>query len=85
MITIQITRATNRTWEEQQNLVVTRTPTAIIGKKDRYSEEANLFEETFAPGTVTQTKIEKVELLNQNIENDEKFDLGAVLKAINNL
>ena len=85
MITIQITRTTTRTWEEKQNLVVTRTPTAIVGKKDRYSEEANLFDETFAPGTVTQSRVEKVELLNQNIENDEQFNLAAVLKAINNL
>lgn len=88
MIKITIEKFTSEEYKETQNFVVKRTPTEQRKKSSSmYSDgsEKVVFIEESEPREVTKRQTIKVGLLQQEIENDSDFDLGAVIKAINNL
>ena len=87
MIKITVEKFTTEEYKETQNCVVKRTPTEHREKSGMYSGETEkvVFTEESEPREVTKRQRVKVDLLQQEIEKDEDFDLAAVIKAINRL
>lgn len=76
MIVITIERKVAYT--EKQNLVTKETPT---DKKDKY--ESTHFQKEYAVVDVAKERTER--MLVQEIADESKFDLAAVIKAVNGL
>lgn len=83
MITITIRKTTNSTYEETTNYLVKETPTEVTEQYGN-NKEVKMIKE-YKTELATKTKSDTVELLNQNILDEEKFNLIAVIKAINNV
>lgn len=85
MIKITITKEITRKWAQRENVVTKETPTEIL--EDAYSggrkQVTNIKE--YAVVEVEKSATTRVTLIEQEIENEEKFDLAAVIKAINGL
>ena len=88
MIRITIEKFTTEEYKETQNFVIKRTPTEQrekTGTSYAGVTEKVVFIEENEPREVTKRQAVKINLLQQEIENDADLDLGAVIKAINKL
>lgn len=83
MITVKITRTIPVEYEETQNFVTKKT--YVKDKEDSYGNKTPIFNEESAPSVAKRTKWDTVSILEQNIEDESKFDLAAVIRAVNSL
>jgi hypothetical protein len=89
MIEITIKRTTSEPYKETVNFQLTSEPTSIKKVKENTygggSTEEICYKTTNEPREVTKYRnVERV-LLTQQIEDESKFDLAAVVKAVNKL
>jgi hypothetical protein len=89
MITIKITRTITTPYEETVNYLIKETPTEIV-EESRSSYGGNVTNtvqmvKEYAPSVAKKVKTETIGLLEQNIEDETKFDLPAVIRAINGI
>jgi uncharacterized protein involved in tolerance to divalent cations len=88
MIKVTIEPTIREAYEVTENLVTKETPTGIVEESDSGyggSKKKVQFEREFTPTTVAKTRERSVTLLSQEIENEERFNLPAVIAAINGL
>lgn len=85
MIKITIERHTTESYKETVQFCLTEKPTEVIAEADYSSRKEVKFERTYEPREVTKWKSSTVSLLEQEIVNEEDFDLKAVIKAVNGL
>lgn len=88
MIEITIKKKITESRKQTTNFQVTSKPTGFKKLKNDYgggTTEEVCFETTYAPSEVTEYKdVERV-LLTQQIDDESKFDLAAVIVAVNKL
>ena len=84
MIRIVIERRTSERYMETVNFCVKRTPTGQT-KESSYGDKTPVYEEVNEPREVTKYRDVTRTLLEQEIDDEESFDLGSVIIAINNL
>lgn len=85
MIKITIVKKNTRKWTVRENVVAKKTPTQILEDNYNGTRKQVAYVEEYAVADVEKLSTDGVTLLEQEIEVDEKFDLGAVIKAINGL
>ena len=85
VIKVEITRVTEREYQVTENFVKTRTPTEHTEEQSYGGRRTVVCQETFEPREVKKTTTETTVLLRQEIANEDSFDLGAVIQAINKI
>jgi len=88
MIEITIKRKTEVEYKETVNFEIHKEPTQIKQQKNEYgggSSEVVCYATTNEPREVSKFRTVETTLLSQQIEEEENFDLGMAIKAINNL
>ena len=84
-IKIEITETITEQYSETVQTCTREVPTNITHKGPYDSEPKVVFEREFVPTQTEKTRERKVNLLTQEIEDGEQFDLAGVIAAINNL
>ena len=88
MIKIIIKQYTTEEYTETVNYIVKKTPTEVVEESSDYSgrrkSEIKYVEEYHTEPTKKTRTIER-KLLKQEIMDESKFDLAAVIKALNGL
>lgn len=85
MIAIKIQRINRVSHTETKNFLTKSTPTQVEGPKQYSSDRETKCIEEYAPKEITVWETKTVDLLEQNIEDESKFDLAAVIVAVNGL
>ncbi len=88
MIKITIQRVAIEEYQESQNFLVKETPTEITQESSSTyqgtKKEVQYLKE-YAVQEVTKRQSVTYDLLTQQIADDSKFDLAAVIKAVNGM
>ncbi|HKT11012.1 MAG TPA: hypothetical protein VJW77_04225 [Terriglobia bacterium] len=84
MITITVTKTSTIEYKVAESFVKTEKPTDKV-KQSQYGDRTEvLFERTYETHEVPRTKEQEIKVFEQRIE-DSKFDLAAVISAVNGL
>ena len=84
-ITVLITETVSEEYTETVLFTLTEKPTPIVAESDYGNRKEVKFERTFEPRDITKTRSREIVLLRQELEDKDRFNLAAVIKAVNGL